>query len=443
MSDQNYLDGLVFDDTLVVKPTESEKTEKNESSGLTTQQLVAPSGQDDEPAPVQQTGEVVLPEDLEPAPAQQGGGAGEQDQQWFELDDDELPQERLVDKLSQPGVLVIAGGLMLSAVIIGPALCGSSRQPAQVATEAKGRHPSFDAPEVPDEVPGREQIQRELDKASRQVGRRQQVAASKPNPSEVVGVPAKAKPAPASNAQLADQTQPKPIPPTRSHRRRPSRRARSKAVAAQRVEVAQQTQEQFVYRSSYYKPAKVQVVGESKTAVDAGLDPGTIIRAKLRVGISTDYPQAVVLATVTQQVVVDKQVIIPVGSTLQGRLRGAGQKLYLDFSSASLQGGKKIALVGYAVSGDLPGLPAKVVRKTNATDGEQRTSSALARGAMATAGGVVGRLAGTTVGHELARNVAQEGMHEVRQGYSGAGAGLSSVTLEIPAGTEFELLITG
>jgi hypothetical protein len=181
-----------------------------------------------------------------------------------------------------------------------------------------------------------------------------------------------------------------------------------------------------------------EVSKDTEKRSNAKFAPGTTFKARLMVGVSTELSSATVLAKAMEPVRgLDGEIAIPSGATLQGRMRGSADRIFFDFHTV-LVGSERLTVNGYAVSGKLPGVPA-VVREGGAPPSESRAGSVLARGALATANGAVGAaLGGTTIAHELARNVAVEGMSEVGREVTAT----PERTLELPQGTVFSVVLT-
>jgi serine/threonine protein kinase len=152
------------------------------------------------------------------------------------------------------------------------------------------------------------------------------------------------------------------------------------------------------------------------------LPAGTTFAARLKVGVSSSQ-RAVVLATAT----------VPKGAILRGRASSDHQRVFIDFTSVTT-GGKSHPIKAYAITGGRPGLAA---RRREATP-DERGGAAVARGALNTAAGVAGALGGD-VARDLARNVGSETAREARRDTEVD----RRYTLEVDAGTSFQIVVTG
>jgi type IV secretory pathway VirB10-like protein len=163
------------------------------------------------------------------------------------------------------------------------------------------------------------------------------------------------------------------------------------------------------------------------------LPVGTTLEAKLQVGISSAFRGAQVLARVTKPVEKEESVLLPSGTTLTGRMSAGDDRIFIDFNKATTPEGSTIELRGYAVSGKLPGIPARVtVQEDSSGD-----SSYITRGAVRTAQGALFGVSGT-VAHDLVRNVGSEGLSDAqREVYKRPAR-----TLELSAGTKFRVVVT-
>jgi len=189
-------------------------------------------------------------------------------------------------------------------------------------------------------------------------------------------------------------------------------------------------------RSADFYQAGVTIKSEGSKKpgkTTSSIPAGTTFGARLMVGINSDFSSAIVLAKATQAVKVGGKVVIPRGSTLKGRMRSSEKKIFLDFNQAILPSGGSVSFRGYAVKKKVPGIPAKIIK----TGGSK--SSAVGRGALKTASGVVGGITGN-IGAQLAGNVAAEGISDAQETTQG---GYSRNTLELKAGTKFQVVVTG
>jgi len=184
----------------------------------------------------------------------------------------------------------------------------------------------------------------------------------------------------------------------------------------------------------YQAGVTIKSEGSKKSGKPTSSIPaGTTFGARLMVGINSDFSSATVLAKATQAVKVGGKVVIPRGSTLKGRMRSSEKKIFLDFNQAILPSGGSVSFRGYAVKKMVPGIPARIIK----TGGSK--SSAVGRGALKTASGVVGGITGN-IGAQLAGNVAAEGISDAQETTQG---GYSRNTLELKAGTKFQVVVTG
>ena len=184
----------------------------------------------------------------------------------------------------------------------------------------------------------------------------------------------------------------------------------------------------------YQAGVTIKSEGSKKSGKPTSSIPaGTTFGARLMVGVNSDFSSAIVLAKATQAVKVGGKVVIPRGSTLKGRMRSSEKKIFLDFNQAILPSGGSVSFRGYAVKKKVPGIPARIIK----TGGSK--SSAVGRGALKTASGVVGGITGN-IGAQLAGNVAAEGISDAQETTQG---GYSRNTLELKAGTKFQVVVTG
>jgi hypothetical protein len=223
-------------------------------------------------------------------------------------------------------------------------------------------------------------------------------------------------------------------------KRRGGGKRRKKNRQLEQVEIAaSQEPRRPARKAGFYKAGVTISVDGGKKERKRGVEipPGTSFRAALKVGVSTNFSGATVLAEVLEPVIAGGKVVVPKGSTLKGRIRGSGDRIYLDFNKAVKPGGAKMSLRGYAVSGKLPGVPAKVRQGPGSKD-SSRAGSVMANGSLRTAQGMVGTLSGGSVTGQLVRNVAGESLNEVRQDVNTR----VERTLELPAGTQFSVIVT-
>ena len=225
----------------------------------------------------------------------------------------------------------------------------------------------------------------------------------------------------------------------RNKKRRGGRGRKKSGQSEQATVVVAQEPRRPARKAGFYKAGvTISVDGEKKEKKrKAAIPPGTSFRAALKVGVSTDFSGATVLAEVLEPVMAGGKVVVPRSSTLKGRIRGSGNRIYLDFNKAVKPGGGKLSLRGYAVSGKLPGVPAKVRQGPGSKD-SSRAGSVMAKGSLRTAQGMMGHVGGGSVTGQLVRNVAGESLNEVRQDVNTR----VERTLELPAGTQFTVVIT-
>jgi hypothetical protein len=170
---------------------------------------------------------------------------------------------------------------------------------------------------------------------------------------------------------------------------------------------------------------------ETRADEDLQLSEGTRIRAVLDLGISSARHGTVVART-TQQVTDAAGVVIPKGSVLTGRSSNGHNRIFIDVTGVRV-GIKQYRLRGVATRGEDLGLDAERVE----TPLEDRTSARVADGALGVLKGLAAVAAGPA-GHALSQTAGgaiEEVQREQRID--------RNVTLKVPAGTGFTVVITG
>jgi hypothetical protein len=193
--------------------------------------------------------------------------------------------------------------------------------------------------------------------------------------------------------------------------------------------------------AAYYKAGGTIEVAEGKKepAKEGGLPVGTTIRAELHVGVRTDSGETV-LAKVKSAIKLDGKVLLPAGAILKGAARGGkADRLFVQFNVANIKGSPDVAIQGYAMQKGKQGIKARLVSGGGGDDPSK--GGAVGRGAAKTAGSLISLIPGANVAGELARNVADEGIQDARS--AGRSSESRERVLEAPAGTAFEVIITG
>ena len=161
------------------------------------------------------------------------------------------------------------------------------------------------------------------------------------------------------------------------------------------------------------------------------LNLGTRIPAKLDVGISSAKHGTALASTLAQITTLDGMVI-PRGSIVSGRSSHGKNRIFIQFKRIEIAG-VTYELTGAATKNTKLGVSAEV----HESGLEDRAESSLASDALGTVKSVVAG-AGGAVGRGIANlsdGAVKEAQREVRVD--------RSVLLEVPAGTKFEIVITG
>ena len=358
----------------------------------------------------------------------------------------EKPRRSLLDKFrNKPVLLVPVGGIAIAVWMFASAVMGGSA-PVENVTESsedvKDGFPVVEPPEVRKEPFTNYEVEKMLNESVKDAARIQ-IGRMNSNSAGTASGEHEVKKTRGSKKRRAS------FGPKRKKKSRQKKRKRN-SVAVERGDnpVLDETSATTDLDAAPRRPRPPRGAGFYKAGVtisaSAGkkkggntlIPPGTSFLARLKVGVSTDFAGATVLAEVLETVGDGKSVFLPKGSLIKGRMRGTGDRIYIDFHTA-VAGGRKTTLKGYAVTGKLPGIPAKVRGGPGAED-TSRTGSVLSRGSLRTAQGVVGQLGGGSVTGQLVRNVAGESLNEVRQDVNER----TVTTLELPSGTEFQVVVT-
>ena len=163
------------------------------------------------------------------------------------------------------------------------------------------------------------------------------------------------------------------------------------------------------------------------------LEVGTLFEATLVIGVSSLAP-SVVVARVPKAVRVRGRTVVQAGATLRGRARPQQDRLFLTFHTLE-QRGETFRFEGYAADKKMPGVPALV----RASSFEERGKSGAGRGAVGTAGNVIGELVGQTLPGRIARSVADGVATEAQQDLQPDRTRI----LELPVGRTFQVVVAG
>ena len=358
----------------------------------------------------------------------------------------EKPRRSLLDRFrNQPVLLVPVGGVAIAVWMFASAVMGRSA-PVENVTEssedATEEFPILEPPEVRKDPFTNYEVEKMLNESVKDASKNQNKRMNTDSADQAIGDHEVKKTQRLKKKRAA-------LKAKRKKKRRHKRKKRNSVVVDRSYSnVQNETSSEMELAAAPRRPRPPRGAGFYKAGVtisasagkknsgNTSVPPGTSFMARLKVGVSTDFAGATVLAEVLEPVGDGKSEVLPRGSLIKGRMRGTGDRIYIDFHTA-VAGGRKTKLKGYAVTGKLPGIPAKVRGGPGAED-TSRTGSVLSRGSLRTAQGVVGTLGGDSVTGQLVRNVAGESLNEVRQDVNER----TVTTLELPAGTEFQVVVT-
>ena len=354
----------------------------------------------------------------------------------------EVPPERFLDRVrGRPEFLVPVGGVLLAAIMIGSAMCGSSSSnEVKDRSTARAEFPQLESPEVRDKPFEKEEVERLLLDADRKE------AARKRNANALA-----ASLAAVAKAEKIEPPQPAPVAvqnaPLYIHHLPPyKRRAAPSAPPPPEVPPtpADKVEKERVILAGYLQPGTIKLEGGAEVGQET-VPAGASFKVKLQVGVSTAFSGTAVLAKVVEPIRGSEgRILIPTGATLQGDFRGSDERVLLNFHTA-IVGGKKLPLKAYAVQNGLPGLRAKVVKKRRPEPNQ---------GTRVLAGGGVGLLRAATtvvggltspVGAQLVDEMTSDGLNDLDREANerGTGFGLQNKVLELPAGLIFDVVTAG
>lgn len=226
-------------------------------------------------------------------------------------------------------------------------------------------------------------------------------------------------------------------------KKRPGNRNRRSQNHSQNASKKTDETEDMILDPSFYGSSAVVITNNDSSSDSTSkyeIPAGHKIPVKLTTGVSSAAASSKVVAKVTKTVTVGGAEIYK-GSVLTGHIGSArGGKIFIDFSRITVRG-KKYRLSGYAISGDMPGLVARLV------GGNKGGKSSASRVAENTAGSAASDVIshvvpGGDVISNTAKRLAQESINEARRSGS-SGSGSTRAILELKAGTKFFVLTTG